>query len=344
MFTYLFLLFFITFTCTHPRIYKQYLFSILSNTQTSNVTSSQQSQQLHPFLAKLPPAGTNTAVVYATQVEKGTSTATITSTAATLRKTEISDTEAPKSPPKWPLRPGVMVHVKTDTKENLHAARTQSPVNKAISQPNTDTSRLVTNKNTDTQENDLNKSTVSAPELQPKNPFRVSRCDSDSLNNTIKSSNSVKTTNTNNNNTSNTDELVKFSNSKLLERILMKLKLRRASSSVKEMVTTTTNITEDETDEDTGDGSTFKRRNDYRFRIQSKASWRGTWDTWAWFGSNKSTRSNKNLVDNNNHISGIECTEKGNNTSFYKHFKIHAYLECWRLKKSIFEFKSKFTA
>lgn len=301
-----------------------YLFSILSNTQTSNVTSSQQSQQSHPFLAKSPqpPSSSinNTAVVYATQVEKGTSTATITPTANALQNNSVThENEAPKSPPKWPLRPGVMVHVKTDTKENLHAARTQSPVSKAVSQPKIDSSQVITNKTVEkvTQETTLNQSTISAPELPPKNPFRVSRCDSDSLNNTTKSSTSDKTAN----NTINNDELVKFSNSKLLERILIKLKLRRAGSCVKEMTstTTTTNITEDETDEDTGDGSSFKRRNDYRFRIQSKASWRGTWDTWAWFGSNKSTRSNKNLVDNNNHITGIECTEKGNHDSHKAH-------------------------
>lgn len=35
--------------------------------------------------------------------------------------------EIPKSPPKWPLRPGVLVHVKCDTKQNLCASRIQSP-------------------------------------------------------------------------------------------------------------------------------------------------------------------------------------------------------------------------
>lgn len=35
--------------------------------------------------------------------------------------------EIPKSPPKWPLRPGVLVHVKCDTKQNLCANRIQSP-------------------------------------------------------------------------------------------------------------------------------------------------------------------------------------------------------------------------
>lgn len=318
---------FVFVVCHHFHLYSHtyipYLFSILSNTQTSNITSSQQSQQSHPFLAKSPLSSANTTVVYATQTEKGTSTATITPIASAVQNSIAHENETPRSPPKWPLRPGVMVHVKTDTKENLHAARTQSPVNKAGSQPNTDNNEVIKKENIDNvgevpQGTTVNKSTISAPELPPKNPFRVPRCDSDSLNNTTKSSACDKTAN---NSSSINDELVKFSNSKLLERILIKLKLRRAGSCVKEITTTTTtttNITEDETDEETGDGSSFKRRNDYRFRIQSKASWRGTWDTWAWFGSNKSTRSNKNLVDNNNHITGIECTEKGNNTVFNK--------------------------
>ena len=37
--------------------------------------------------------------------------------------------EIPKSPPKWPLRPGVLVHVKCDTKQSLCANRAQSPFN-----------------------------------------------------------------------------------------------------------------------------------------------------------------------------------------------------------------------
>lgn len=40
--------------------------------------------------------------------------------------------EIPKSPPKWPLRPGVLVHVKCDTKQNLCANRAQSPFNASM--------------------------------------------------------------------------------------------------------------------------------------------------------------------------------------------------------------------
>lgn len=36
---------------------------------------------------------------------------------------DISASEIPKSPPKWPLRPGVLAYVKGDTKQNICAAR-----------------------------------------------------------------------------------------------------------------------------------------------------------------------------------------------------------------------------
>lgn len=235
---------------------------------------------------------TNTHISILTQPATSTSqqnaTAASSLAPATPTQSVSVDSEAPKSPPKWPLRPGVMVHVKDDTKEQLQQVRTQSPtrppppLNKSIATSSTTTTPKKSEATTPTTPN------------APVNPFRVSpRCTSNSLNETTKTSSS-----------SNADEqLVKFSNSKLLQRILQKLKLRRTN--VKE-------ISDEGEDEDieAADGSSFKRRNDYRFRIQSKATWRSNWDTWAWFGSNKSTRSNKTLVDNNNHIKGLECTEK----------------------------------
>lgn len=53
--------------------------------------------------------------------------------------------DIPKSPPKWPLRPGVLVHVKVDTKHNLCASRTQSPNTSLLSAANT--SSLLNNDN-----------------------------------------------------------------------------------------------------------------------------------------------------------------------------------------------------
>lgn len=54
--------------------------------------------------------------------------------------TAVSMPDVPKSPPKWPLRPGVMVHVKVDTKQNLCAARAQSPL--ALRHPTNDASNM----------------------------------------------------------------------------------------------------------------------------------------------------------------------------------------------------------
>ncbi|XP_075160209.1 uncharacterized protein LOC142233241 [Haematobia irritans] len=59
-----------------------------------------------------------------------TSTSTMAGTVATISTTSVTPTlsvrhctQAPKSPPRWPLRPGVMVHVSSDTKENLAVNR-----------------------------------------------------------------------------------------------------------------------------------------------------------------------------------------------------------------------------
>lgn len=210
-----------------------------------------------------------------------------TDNAFSATTTTTQENEIPKSPPKWPLRPGVLVHVKNDTKEQLHAVRIQNPINhKTESSPSTLSSQalqlnVINNNNNNT-------GTSSMSNLSHKNPFRISRCDSNSLNESVAK-------------TSSNDELIKFINSKLLQRILRKLKLRRIN--IKEV--------SEEDDEPTKDEFSFKRRNEYRFRIQSKACWRSNWDTWAWFSSNKSTRSNKSLMNTSNHFRGIECTENG---------------------------------
>lgn len=248
-------------------VFHTFSFSILSNQVSHSTPQSQPSNTLLPQ-----PAALNT-------------TATDESKSTSLINQEI---DIPKSPPKWPLRPGVLVHVKDDTKEQLHAVRIQSPTGSKslLNSSGISASTVVTNNSNNTNSTPLSS-------LPSKNPFRVSRPDSNSLNEMAAKN-------------SNNDELIKFINSKLLQRILRKLKLRRIN--IKEA------SEEDEEDDDVAiDGSSFKRRNDYRFRIQSKASWKSNWDTWAWFGSNKSTRSNKSLVDNhnNNHISGIECSEQG---------------------------------
>ncbi|XP_065359880.1 ras guanine nucleotide exchange factor R-like, partial [Calliphora vicina] len=48
---------------------------------------------------------------------------TIATTLVTTPTLSVRCTQVPKSPPRWPLRPGVMVHVSSDTKENLAVNR-----------------------------------------------------------------------------------------------------------------------------------------------------------------------------------------------------------------------------
>ncbi|KAM7357584.1 uncharacterized protein ACRADG_002870 [Cochliomyia hominivorax] len=48
---------------------------------------------------------------------------TVTTTIVNTPPLSVRCTQVPKSPPRWPLRPGVMVHVSSDTKENLAVNR-----------------------------------------------------------------------------------------------------------------------------------------------------------------------------------------------------------------------------
>lgn len=63
--------------------------------------------------------------------------------------------EIPKSPPKWPLRPGVLAYVKGDTKQNICAARNGGSVTTNMNHSTTTTT-------TTANESALNKSAVSA--------------------------------------------------------------------------------------------------------------------------------------------------------------------------------------
>lgn len=64
--------------------------------------------------------------------------------------------EIPKSPPKWPLRPGVLAYVKGDTKQNICAARNGGSVTASMNHSTT------TNTTTTANESALNKSAVSS--------------------------------------------------------------------------------------------------------------------------------------------------------------------------------------
>lgn len=82
--------------------------------------------------------------------------------------------EIPKSPPKWPLRPGVLVHVKCDTKQNLCANRIQSPNTSSTS---TSTNLNVTNVsyaspliNTNSKNTSVNGDIITTKKVTPKVP------------------------------------------------------------------------------------------------------------------------------------------------------------------------------
>uniref|UniRef100_A0A1I8PBA5 Ig-like domain-containing protein n=1 Tax=Stomoxys calcitrans TaxID=35570 RepID=A0A1I8PBA5_STOCA len=69
-------------------------------------------------IASTAPSNNSTLTTTSNHSHTGTRTATTTPTLSVRHCTQ-----APKSPPRWPLRPGVMVHVSSDTKENLAVNR-----------------------------------------------------------------------------------------------------------------------------------------------------------------------------------------------------------------------------
>lgn len=76
--------------------------------------------------------------------------------------------EIPKSPPKWPLRPGVMVHVKVDTKQNLCAARAQSPISTKLNRSDITPNVTVKDADSSMQSTTKPKSTVSLMDRKPE--------------------------------------------------------------------------------------------------------------------------------------------------------------------------------
>lgn len=74
--------------------------------------------------APTPSQALNTNTPTTNTVTTATSTSTTSSTETKTPTLAIRhSSQAPKSPPRWPLRPGVMVHVSSDTKENLAVNR-----------------------------------------------------------------------------------------------------------------------------------------------------------------------------------------------------------------------------
>lgn len=228
-----------------------------------------------------------------------TSSALSNQTATTPPPPRPPPPEIPKSPPKWPLRPGVMVHVKVNTKQNLCATRIQNPTESIIEImptspqiPATQSSQNISYASPvfsgDCGETILDKSTIKSinPPVLPLRNNNLTivtiKDDIDDLSN-------------------RNDELINFTTSSLIERLLKRLRWRR--------------------------GHETKQTNSSQ-NILSKSNKRAVnlLRNTGWFGSGKSTNSSTGLFDNSrHHLSGIKCTDGGKLLFFYYFF---LYLNC----------------
>lgn len=262
--------------------------------------------------------------------------------------------EIPKSPPKWPLRPGVLVHVKCDTKQNLCANRAQSPLNTSMNTSNLNNvsyaSPLLSG-NTSMGSGkgiagsmNLSSTPITLPELPTRNPKMINTSGSDAVNNNKKSKPVARALlidedgvtakvesdesskedgvtemnpsivavasdtatgllqNSNApNNEPNNDELLRFTSSNLIERILGRLRWRREQSTVHN------NNANNCRSEEEGILAKSNKR--------AVSLLRAT----GWFGSGKSTNSTTGLMSETakNHLNGIKCSDGG---------KYHVYL------------------
>lgn len=274
--------------------------------------------------------------------------------------------EIPKSPPKWPLRPGVLVHVKCDTKQNLCANRAQSPLNTSMNTSNLNNvsyaspllsgnTSMASAKGTATSMN-LSSTPITVPELPTRNTkmTNISGSEATTNNNNNNSINNKKSKpvarallidedgitakvesdesskedgctqmNTNNsvivtdtvtgllqnsntpNNEPNNDELLRFTSSNLIERILGRLRWRREQS------TAQNNNAHGRRAEEDG---IFAKSNKRAVSLL-----RAT----GWFGSGKSTNSTTGLMSETakNHLNGIAGNESGKYLTIKSNFR-----------------------
>lgn len=266
--------------------------------------------------------------------------------------------EIPKSPPKWPFeRPGVLVHVKCDTKQNLCANRAQSPFNTSMN----NTSNLnnvsyaspllsTNSRNTSIASGkaaigsaNLSSTPITMPELPARNTKTTNSTSAESTSNNKKSSKPVARAllidedgvtakvessddsckedggirvNANSsalgldtttgllqntattNGEPNNDELLRFTSSNLIERILGRLRWRREQSNVHN-----NNNAHNAASNEEGILAKSNKR--------AVSLLRAT----GWFGSGKSTTSTTGLMSDTptkNHLqNGITCSDSG---------------------------------
>lgn len=236
-------------------------------------------------------------------------------------------TDVPKSPPKWPLRPGVLVHVKCDTKQTLCANRAQSPFNTSHNTSSlnnvsyaspllTATSRNASACETATGAGGQTKINIgpdlparntkpllrmatrpaarallsdveqaaNADETEKSDGATATEATNNNNDNNNNNSNSNNSNNNRNNNNEANEELLRFTTSNVIQRILRRLRWRRDQSNGD-----TVNATNDAANgNENGNGGILSRSNRRAISLL-----RAT----GWFGSGKSTTSTTGLMN-----------------------------------------------
>lgn len=234
--------------------------------------------------------------------------------------------EIPKSPPKWPLRPGVLVHLKSDTKQNLCATRAQSPNSSTLTNANnvSYTSPLLNSRNASV----VSEVQARPPDLPARNPHTktnamtrsagdggehslVNRNNESAVCGELKTNKNTDITMNNENSAVdpnadvetnspvlniNNDELYRFTSSSFINRILRRMRWRRK------------NTLDNKTDEQysPNDDGIFSKSNRRAVNLL-----RAT----GWFGSGKSTNSSTGLMsEQKHHLRGLTYSDGGKYT------------------------------
>lgn len=193
-----------------------------------------------------------------------------------------------------------MVHVKVNTKQNLCATRIQNPTESIIEMPTTPQSPATQSSQNISYASPIFSGDGGVTKLDSSivNPPLPSR----NIDNVVESDLIInKIDELNNRN----DELINFTTSSLIERLLNRLRWRR--------------------------GHETKQTNSSQ-NILSKSNKRAVnlLRNTGWFGSGKSTNSSTGLFESRHHLSGIKCTDGGKFDFFFcliYNWKIPNYLK-----------------
>lgn len=221
--------------------------------------------------------------------------------------------EIPRSPPKWPLRPGVMVHVKVDTKQNLCATRTTNQDDSATVATISPSSTFIQQQKQQQQPFNEQDKQQSIKQQQKEVEFPSNVVGSETMAQ-IQTENEIHST--------VNDELINFTSSNLIERILKRLRWRRANC---EKINGANSMRVG--DGNGSRGGSIGQRNGMGRRSIRGSNTRGGNNikgnrravnilrSTGWFGSGKSTTSSTGLVGENqkehHRLSGIECSDDG---------------------------------